>query len=158
MTDDLICELTELGSPYYNQAVQLRYDAFFKDTATPISALHDEYENRSVHVVALDAARRDLQGYGRLTLLADREAQISQLVVVPERRGDQRIWRELAFFMRDYALKAGVVRIIADVRVRGVPLFSKVGLRAIGAPFPSRKTQIMHQRMEWNVQARADCE
>lgn len=138
------------GSALYEEAVALRYRVFFEPTQTPIDQLLDSWEAVSLHAVAVSDPDGALLGYGRMTSF-DSYVQVSQFVVSEEHRGNWKVWHGLYRFIRGKAESEGKMRLAADARLPSMNLYRRIGFVETGLPFPSKKTGIIHQRMEMDL-------
>lgn len=139
-------------SSYYRRALELRREAFFRGCDDYRRLLFDAAEAESIHLVSIRRSDGRLAGYLRLTYESPTEARASQLVVDPELRGN-RVWVALALRLAEIARASGRTKVLASARPHGVGLYSKIGFRPVGDPYPSIKTGIIHQAMEWDISA-----
>ncbi|WP_244230885.1 hypothetical protein [Vibrio ouci] len=80
-------ELVELENTdeLYKQALNLRYDLFFRAPGLPREILFDALEDNSFHIAVIDSGA--LCAYGRLSAEGSRLFKISQMVVQPSMQG-----------------------------------------------------------------------
>ncbi len=69
----------------YQDALDLRYDLFFRTPGLPRKIMFDELESSSFHIAAVD--NNSLCAYGRLSEESPRIFKISQMVVRPNMQG-----------------------------------------------------------------------
>ncbi|WP_236781700.1 hypothetical protein [Aliivibrio fischeri] len=69
----------------YQQALNLRYDLFFREPGLPKEILVDDLEENSTHVAIVE--KSELYAYGRLSEIAKGIFKISQMVVQPKMQG-----------------------------------------------------------------------
>ena len=133
-----------MGSELYNDALDLRYDLFFKKHKLPREILIDEYESRSKHIVLV--RDESLIAYGRLTKIDQEICRISQVVVKPAEQGKgygTKILHELV----KQAEKSGCEKITLNARATAMQLYEKLGFTSNGQEFLSKSTGVPHVQM-----------
>jgi predicted GNAT family N-acyltransferase len=132
-------------SEFYKEAVALRYQIFFQPNGTSISAIFDELEDRSFHLVAICENR--VVGYIRLTMNED-GAQLSQFVVAPSMRGKGKIAIKLFEKIIAKAKEEMAQKVYGEIRLHVAKAAEKYGFNVSKQIFPSKKTGILHRRIE----------
>ncbi|MBP0049961.1 GNAT family N-acetyltransferase [Marinobacterium sp. AK62] len=139
-------ELVELESSdeLYKQALDLRYDLFFRTPGLPREILFDGLESRSLHVAVID--RGSLYAYGRLSEEGPRLFKISQVVVRPNMQGQGLGTRVLGKLM-DLALDRGAEEIYLNARLHAISMYEKLGFTTSGDSYIAQRTGVPHIKM-----------
>lgn len=134
----------EPESNIYEQALDLRYELFFKKFKLPKSITIDELEETSEHFVIQKGAT--LVAYGRLTNLEGKIYKISQVVVQPsmQRSGHG---TKLLQKMLSHAKSIGASRIELNSQVSVKSIYSRLGFTEFGDVYPSKSTGLPHVKM-----------
>jgi len=140
----MIIERISTDEGFYQQAIELRYELFFKQFELPISIVQDELECISEHFAIGEG--NDLLAYGRLTELNSREYKISQVVVRPsfQRKG---YGKALLSSIIEFAKSAGAKRIELNSQVSAGKLYKGLGFVETGDIYSSKTTGVPHVRM-----------
>ena len=136
----------EIGSEFYKEALELRYELFFKKHDLPRNILIDKNEKASEHIAIVSDEL--LIAYGRLTNLGEGTYQISQIVVKPQEQGKgygAMILKELV----DRAERLGCKKIILNARTTATKLYEKQGFTSSGNEFLSKSTGVPHVQMHY---------
>lgn len=132
-------------SPYYRKAVDLRYEVFFKPFNTGYSAIYDELEDISLHLVAVYDG--GVVGYIRFTI--DRDVGIiSQFVVSPDMRGIKGIAVNLFRELINKGRAEKLSRIVGNIRLHMENAARYYGFTVSDETFPSPKTGLPHKKIE----------
>ncbi len=137
-------EQISTSNSFYDQALELRYELFFKEYDLPRGIEKDDLEAQSYHFTISDQA--SLIGYGRLTDLGSGQFKISQVVVVPsfQRRGHG---TALLQKIISFAQSNGAYSIELNSQVTATALYKNLGFNEFGAHYPSKTTGIPHAKM-----------
>ncbi len=141
--EEIVFKEISRDSELYDQALQLRYDLFFRDLNLPWDILFDEYEESCGHFVVLH--EYELVAYVRLMIHND-TALFSQMVVKPQ-------FQKMGFGslilqeMKKVTLKRGAKEIRLSARMTAVDFYSKCGYSTVGSVYNSKKTQLKHIEM-----------
>ena len=133
----------EPGTPEYEVAAELRYDALYRDWGLPRSLIEDTDGRTYRHIAAFDGHR--LLGYARLWL-EDGESKIFQVSVASDRRG-QGIGALLVEELVSIAAAAGRMEVVLDARAHVVSFYEQLGFVAEGEEFLSGRTGTPHRHM-----------
>lgn len=134
----------KIGSELYKEALNLRYELFFRAHGVPENILIDEYENKSRHFVLV--INLSLIAYGRLTIIDEDTYKLSQIVV---KQQEQRngygtiILKELV----THAINNGAKKIILNARTTAIKLYTKQNFKINSEEFLSKSTGIPHVQM-----------
>ncbi len=128
---------------YYPLVIELRRALFF-DGKEDKSLIHDEFEEDSFHLIALQEDK--LIGYGRLTHRGNK-AIISQMLVCEEHQKEGIGSKVLKILINESSRENNITQIELKARTSAKGFYHKMGFRAIGEEFPSTKTGIPHQKM-----------
>jgi len=131
-------------SALYKEAIELRYQLFFKKHDLPIHILNDKKEKQSNHIVI--ANENVLIAYGRLSEIADRAFQVSQMVVSPTHQG-QGYGKQLLLKILEIAQGKKANSIMLNARITAVSFYNKVGFETVGKEFNSTLTNVPHIKM-----------
>ena len=135
-------------SKFYKEVVDLRYRIFFEPTGTPISAVFDDIEDRSCHLVAIYENR--VVGYIRLTVNGN-DAKLSQFLVAPSMKGKGNIALKLFEKAIAKAKEQDIQKVHGEIRLHVVKAAEKYGFNVSEEIFPSKKTGILHRRIEMKL-------
>ena len=138
-----VCEL-EIGSDLYNEAIELRYELFFRRHDLPRDILIDEHEKGSKHIALVD--NKSLIAYGRLTDLGGNIYQLSQIVVQPHEQGKGYGSMIITELIR-LAEASKCIKIILNARTAAPVVYKKHGFRECGDVFLSKSTTLPHVQM-----------
>lgn len=144
--ENLVLKTITEDSDLYREALDLRYDLFFKDFDLPKSVTADDLEPVSTHMAL--AENENLLAYGRLSPLEPGIYRISQIVVYPEYRRKgfaSRIVSELTRLGRDL----GANKVILNSQVSVLPLYRQLGFREFGGQYEVKLTGVLHQKMAY---------
>ncbi|MCP4985752.1 MAG: GNAT family N-acetyltransferase [Colwellia sp.] len=136
--------LIDINSELYKQAIELRYELFFKEHALPKSIIFDNKEVESKHLAISEADR--LIAYGRLTALSDSNYQISQMVVSTKYQS-QGFGSNLLSELLNKAVSSGAKNITLNARLSALGLYQKYGFVKNGSVFKSESTGVPHVSM-----------
>lgn len=140
----MIIEEVREGSKLYLEALELRYELFFKQFDLPKSLTADNLELDSTHLVL--TVDGQLLAYGRLSALDKETARISQLVVRQEHRRNG-----YASMMISELLKRAEQReteqVVLNSQLLIIPLYRNLGFRAVGDTYTVELTGVEHQKM-----------
>ncbi|MUL17337.1 GNAT family N-acetyltransferase [Aliivibrio fischeri] len=128
----------------YQQALNLRYDLFFREPGLPKEILVDDLEENSTHVAIVE--KSELYAYGRLSEIAKGIFKISQMVVQPKMQGKglgTRILSELV----NLALEKGAEEVFLHARLHAVVMYEKIGFETIGNSYIAKVTGVPHIKM-----------
>jgi predicted GNAT family N-acyltransferase len=134
----------KIRSDLYHQALDLRYELFFRGHNLPREILIDEYEEASKHIVIVDD--ESLIAYGRLTDLGEGIYRLSQIVVKPQEQGKgygSMILKALVERVKN----DGGKKIILNASTTATALYEKHGFRSNGEVFLSKSTGVPHVQM-----------
>ena len=134
------CEIFT-GSPHYLDALELRYHVFFKPYGLDYEILLDEDEPFSRHFALIESDK--VIAYGRLTPKKNQEAQISQLIVQPNKQG-RGFGRTLLKWIIDQCERDKTDRIFLSSKISKTNFYEHMGFKCRGKPYPSKKTGLLH--------------
>lgn len=128
----------------YSEALDLRYELFFKGTKYDRSVLLDDLESCSQHYANVE--NEQLIAYGRLTEFGGGRFQISQVVVKPFAQNRGYGSKLLLFLLRECE-KSGYEEVFLNARLVAINLYERLGFKACGPEYISPKTKIAHVKM-----------
>ncbi|HYG37976.1 MAG TPA: GNAT family N-acetyltransferase [Cytophagales bacterium] len=131
-------------SSFFEQILDLRYKTFFEPFQLKRSIVQDELEDSSLHLLA--SKDGNVMGYLRVTL-TETEAFISQMIVDPSCR-KQGLGKELITLALEKIKALGLKKVILDSRLNALKFYEKQGFQSVGNVFSSRKTGLLHMKME----------
>ncbi|MGF1540447.1 MAG: GNAT family N-acetyltransferase [Pleurocapsa sp.] len=138
----------ELNSEEYQQACQLRYQLFYQPHGLSFDSVFNNQETDSIHLGIID--RNCLVAYGQLTEKNEREYQIAQMVVRPERQR-QGLGKTLLTELIAIAQQKNANQIILDARISALNFYRQLGFQKIlGTEHPSATTGVPHTYMQLN--------
>ena len=141
-------QILKVGDIFYKQAVELRYDLFFKKHDLPKSIVFDKYETISTHVAITNS--NEIIAYGRLTETNKNEFIISQMVVSPKHQ-NQGLGSKVLESIIVLAIDGNAKKIILSARVTALNLYKKQGFSECGNVYASSKTGVKHIEMQYIV-------
>ncbi|MCY9803448.1 GNAT family N-acetyltransferase [Vibrio scophthalmi] len=132
----------------YQEALNLRYDLFFRVPGLPQEIMFDDLESSSFHVAAVDNGL--LCAYGRLSEESPRLFKISQMVVLPNMQGRGLGTRVLTKLIHE-AFAKGAEEIYLNARLHAVSMYEKQGFEASGQTYVAKSTGVPHIKMTRRV-------
>jgi predicted GNAT family N-acyltransferase len=133
----------EPGTPEYEVAAELRYDALYREWGLPRTLIEDTDGRVYRHIAVFDGGR--LVGYARLWLEGG-ESKILQVSVASDRRGEG-IGALLVEELVSMAVAAGRTEVVLDARAHVVSFYERLGFAAEGEEFISGRTGTPHRHM-----------
>ncbi len=139
-------ELVELETTdeLYKEALDLRYDLFFRAPGLPREILIDALECNSFHIAVIDSD--SLCAYGRLSEESSRLFRISQMVVQPDMQG-QGLGTRVLTKLTHVALEKGAEEIYLNARLPAVSMYEKLGFTTSGDFYVAKSTGVPHIKM-----------
>ncbi|MGP9767733.1 GNAT family N-acetyltransferase [Halomonas sp. AOP13-D3-9] len=128
----------------YKEALDLRYDLFFRASGLPREVLFDALENDSLHVALIHDG--SLCAYGRLSEESSRIFKISQMVVRPDMQG-QGLGTSVLTKLTNIALEKGAQKIYLNARLHAVKMYEKLGFKTSGVSYVAKGTGVPHVKM-----------
>lgn len=141
-------QILEIDDIFYRQAVELRYDLFFKKHGLPKSIIFDANEKISTHAAILNS--NELIAYGRLTKTNENEFVISQMVVSPKHQ-NQGFGSKVLKSIMVLAIKNNAQKITLSARLTALSLYKNQGFSECGDVYLSAKTGVKHVEMQYIV-------
>jgi predicted GNAT family N-acyltransferase len=133
----------EPGTPEYEQAADVRYDALYREWGLPRAIIDDTDGRTYRHIAAFDGER--LVGYARLWV-EEGQSRIFQLAVADDRRGEG-IGALLVDKLLEWAREAGRTEVELDARVHVVGYYERLGFTAESDVFIAGRARTPHRRM-----------
>lgn len=137
-----------IGASFYEQAIKLRTDLFFKNLENSHDLVQDDFEQKGIHLVCLN--KNEVVGVGRLNI-ENKVGIISQMAIKEcyQKTGiGSKILKELIA----KSIENKVTKIELSARESAIIFYEKFNFRAFGNTFPSIKTGIIHQKMVLKIQ------
>ncbi|MGO3055556.1 GNAT family N-acetyltransferase [Halomonas sp. AOP43-A1-21] len=128
----------------YKEALDLRYDLFFRALDLPREIMFDGLESSSFHIAAIE--NDSLCAYGRLSEESHRVFKISQMVVRPNMQGQGLGTRVLTKLTHE-ALANGAKEIYLNARLHAVSMYEKLGFKGSGQSYIAKITRVPHIKM-----------
>ncbi len=128
----------------YKEALDLRYDLFFRAPGLPREILFDALESSSLHIAAIENG--SLCAYGRLSEESLGIFKISQMVVRPDMQG-QGLGTSVLTKLTHEALEKGAEEIYLNARLHAVSMYEKLGFKASGQSYVAKSTGVPHIKM-----------
>ncbi|WP_244204743.1 GNAT family N-acetyltransferase [Vibrio rhodolitus] len=128
----------------YQQALDLRYELFFKQPNLPREILFDSLENNSVHIAV--ACEDNLYAYGRLSEGRPNQFKISQMVVRPDMQG-QGLGTQVLTKLTDIARERKAKQIYLNARLHAIKMYENLGFKISGDAFVAQSTGVPHIKM-----------
>jgi len=112
----------------------LRYRVLREPWGQPRGSEKDEFEDQSIHVMAVDDSTGKVVAVGKLRKRSDEEGQISHMAVAPEyqRRG---IGLMITEELTAQARKLGLKRLVVTARNNVIGFYEKAGYRITGEAY-----------------------
>lgn len=131
----------------YTEAVTIRINSFFKGMQNTIDLIQDIHEANSIHIICIENEK--VLGTGRLTIKTNK-AIISQMAIRQKYR-NKGIGSLIlkALIEKSKALEATSIELSA--RKTAVDFYKKHNFEPTGNFYPSKKTGIIHQKMQRNI-------
>ena len=139
----LVVREIEPGTPEYEQAADVRYDALYREWGLPRAIIDDTDGRTYRHIAAFDGER--LVGYARLWV-EEGQSRIFQLAVADDRR-DEGIGALLVDKLLEWAREAGRTEVELDARVHVVGYYERLGFTVESDVFIAGRAHTPHRRM-----------
>lgn len=133
----------EPGTPDYEQAAEIRYEALYGAWGLPRTLIDDTDGRTYRHVAAFEGAR--VVGYGRIWLEGG-ESKIFQVCVAADRR-DEGIGAAIVEELVGLARAMGRAEVTLDARVHAIEFYERLGFCVEGEEFISGRTGTPHRYM-----------
>ena len=134
----------ETTDELYSDALDLRYELFFREPNLPREILFDALEEDSIHVAIADNGV--LCAYGRLSEETPHIFKISQMVVRPEMQG-KGLGTQILTKITNIALEKCAKEVYLNARLHAVPMYEKFGFEVTGDSYVAKSTGIPHVKM-----------
>ncbi|TYA74792.1 GNAT family N-acetyltransferase [Seonamhaeicola marinus] len=132
------------NSAFYQQAVSIRKELFFKNMENSSKLIEDAHEANGLHLVCLEEEK--VIGTGRLNIEVNTSI-ISQMAISSQYQ-KQGVGSQLLRELIRYSKEKGISKIVLSARETAIDFYSKFNFKPTGALYPSLKTGIIHQNME----------
>lgn len=135
-------------SSFYNEAVSIREELFFKNMKNSNELINDNFESAGIHLICLE--KDEVIGTGRLNV-ENGLGIISQMAIKSayQKQGvGAKILKELV----TYSKEKGIVDIKLNARETAIAFYKKFNFVVYGDTYPSKKTGIIHQQMELKIE------
>lgn len=139
----------EPGTPEYEKAADVRYDALYREWGLPHSLVADTDGRTYRHVAVFDGAA--LVGYARIRLEGG-ESRIFQVSVVPDRQREG-IGALLVSALERIARDAGRTEVELHARSHVVTFYERLGYATEGEEFISGRARTPHRLMRKRLPA-----
>lgn len=140
----MVIEEIEEGSQVYLEALELRYQLFFKEFDLPRSVTADKLEADSIHVALSENGV--LLAYGRLSPLESETFRVSQIVVSENHRRKGHASAIVSELVK-CAERRAARKVVLNSQLSVIPLYEKFGFREIGDIYTVELTGVKHQKM-----------
>ena len=140
-------EFVPYNGKLYQKALAIRMQQFFEGMPNASSLLEDKLEKESTHLVC--SINNEIVGTGRVSFV-NGVGVISQMAIA-----DTYQYKGIGTQIVDHLLqkcndnKVQTVRLSA--RETAIDFYKKFGFTTIGEKYPSQKTGIIHQEMEYKL-------
>lgn len=141
-------QIIEVGDIFYKQAVELRYDLFFKKHELPKAIVFDKLETISTHAAIINS--NELVAYGRLTKTSKGEFIISQMVVSPKHQ-NRGLGAKVLKNIIALAVNNDAQKITLSARIAALNLYKNQGFSECGNTYSSPITGVKHVKMQYVV-------
>lgn len=132
----------------YQEALELRYDLFFREHGLPRSILFDDLEADSIHIAMTDES--GLVAYGRLSPIGNGEFVVSQMVVRPACQGKGYGSQVLARIIQT-AISQEARILMLEARIPAISMYEKQGFIRDGSVYESHSTGVPHIKMVFHA-------
>ena len=134
----------DLGTPEYEEAAEIRYDALYADLGLPRALIADTDGRTYRHLAAFDTDGR-IVGYARIWL-EDGHSQIFQVSVSSAWRG-RNVGATLVRELVALAASLGRPEVTLDARAHVIGFYEQLGFQPYGEEFLSARTGTPHRAM-----------
>lgn len=128
----------------YQDALDLRYDLFFREPGLPRKILFDALEKNSLHVALVN--NNCLCAYGRLSEEKLNVFKISQMVVQPNMQG-KGLGTQILTELTKTAFEKGANEIYLNARLHAISMYQKLGFEETGDSYVAKSTGVPHVKM-----------
>ena len=144
---DKIFKYISSNSKWFEQALDLRYRAFYEDLNLPKGITSDELERDSYHLICIHDAK--VIGYGRLTIKNDK-GKISQMAVDSSTRR-KGIGTQIMTRLIQKAKQNNCKMIYLNSRVHAIDFYKRFDFVTVSDVFYSTRSKLPHKRMEKSI-------
>jgi len=134
----------DIKNDLYKEAVLLRIRAFFDGMPNASDLINDRFEVNGIHLICLH--NNKVIGTGRLNF-EENECVISQMAI-DENFQYNGIGGKLLTQLIEYSKERTNSKITLNARETAISFYEKFNFVIIGDKYPSKKTTIIHQKME----------
>ena len=135
---------TQLNTPFYNQAIDIRIECFFKGFENALELINDDFEKEAIHLICIEKENK-VVGTGRLHFIKDKGI-ISQMAIAPKNQ-KQGIGGYILRGLIEICKEKEIKKIELSARETALDFYKKFGFIAFNEKYPSKKTGIIHQNM-----------
>ncbi len=132
-------------SPYYEQAVELRFQEFYAPYGLTKAAAQDEFESSSRHLVCVKDD--SVIGYVRLTII-ENVGVITQYVIRENERGQVYMAQNLIKILIQDLKESGIKKVTGIIKLNVTKSARRMGFAVDDAVIYSKKTGLPHKRIE----------
>jgi len=140
-------EFVKYDTLLYKKAVSLRIDQFFKGMSTANDLIEDHLEKDSIHLIC--NINNDVVGTGRLSFV-NGVGVISQMAIADEYQY-KGVGTEIVNHLLQICVNKNIETVRLSARETAIGFYRNFGFRTIGEKYPSKKTGIIHQEMDYKL-------
>ena len=137
----------DIESVYYDEAVTLRKRLFFNKMKNSNELINDDYELKGIHLICL--YKNEVVGTGRLNI--ENKTSIVSQMAIKKACQNKGIGAEILRKLITYSEEKKVNKVELNARETAIPFYQKYDFKTFGNKYPSKKTQIIHQKMVLNI-------
>jgi predicted GNAT family N-acyltransferase len=134
----------DIKDEFYNEAVLLRIRIFFEGMPNASDLINDTFEIEGIHLICLN--NNKVIGTGRLNF-EENESIISQMAIEKDFQY-KGVGSKILNKLIEYSKGKTNSRITLNARETAIAFYEKFNFIIIGDKYPSKKTTIIHQKME----------
>ena len=135
---------TQLNTPFYKQALDIRIECFFKGFENALELINDDFEKEAIHLICIEKENK-VVGTGRLHF-EEYKGIISQMAIAPQNQ-KQGIGKMILNGLIEICHEKEIKKIELSARETALDFYKKFGFTAFNEKYPSKKTGIIHQNM-----------
>ena len=134
----------DIKNEFYKEAVLLRIRTFFEGMPDALDLINDTFEIEGIHLICLN--NNKVIGTGRLNF-EENESIISQMAIEKDFQY-KGVGSKILNKLIEYSKGKTNSRITLNARETAIAFYEKFNFIIIGDKYPSKKTTIIHQKME----------
>lgn len=148
MKSDFRLKYITVNSSLYDEAVLIRKNLFFDGMKNNLDLINDEFESKGIHLICLNDD--EVIGTGRLNV--ENEISIISQMAIKTTYQKQGVGAKILNELIKLSKENKILKIQLSARETAINFYEKYNFIAFGDKYPSKKTGIIHQKMELKIE------